>query len=79
MDNLKNIIEDLKVIRTKTKTKVSDEILFEQAVDIYISQEIGKQKNMQGNKQPFLPPNKNVSYSLATEKQKDERGKRKDG
>jgi len=73
MDNLSEIIEALKNIRGETKTKVSDEILFEQAVKIYISDKIGKQQserfNMQGNKLSILPPSKNTKPSPATQKQ----------
>lgn len=75
MDKLKETKEALKVIRGETKTKVSDEILFEQAVKIYISDKIGKQQserfNMQGNKLSILPPSKNTKPSPATKKQID--------
>ena len=68
MNDLKEIIEALKQTRTETKTKVEDSILWESAIKIYISQEIGKQRKsetMQGTRpKPFSP-----ASNLATKKQ----------
>lgn len=44
MKKLKEIIEELKEIRTETKTKVSDEILFENAVKLFISKKISEDR-----------------------------------
>ena len=55
---LTSIIEILKLVRTNTKTKVTDEVLFENAVKIYISQEIGKQRKFEtrGISKPTFSP-----------------------
>ena len=47
-DKFTKIIEDMKEARTETRTKVSDEVLFQMATDVYISEFI--QTNRQGNK-----------------------------
>lgn len=49
-EKFNQIIEDMKEVRTQTKTKVSDEILFQMATDIYISEYI--QTNKQGGNSP---------------------------
>jgi len=48
MENLKRIIQELKQIRTEERLKINDEILFEQAIDIFISRSI---QNHKENKQ----------------------------
>lgn len=59
---LKTFIQDLKQLRTEEKLKISDEILFENAIKLHISDNINKQ----GKKFPTLEKNSN---SLATPKQ----------
>ena len=65
MNDLKDIIEALKITRTETKSKVDDSILWESAIKIYISQEIGKQKA----KSETFEGGKTPSSNLATQKQ----------
>jgi hypothetical protein len=71
MIKLKEIINELKEIRTETKTKVSDELIFENAVKIYISNSINeskKQKNFEVmTKENIANENK---IQLATDSQK---------
>lgn len=62
MKNLQEIIQALKQIRTDTTTKVSDELVWESAVKIFISNKIQQGKQPQ---KPFSNSN------LATKKQID--------
>jgi len=59
MDKLKKIIEELNSIREESSLRISDEVLFEQAIKIYISNNINDSHN---NKERI-----NIS---ATDKQK---------
>lgn len=45
MEEIKEILEKLKLIRTETKLKVTDTALFEQGIDIFLSKQIGKQQD----------------------------------
>ena len=65
MKNLKEIIETLKIIRTDTKTKVSDEVLFENAVKLFISKKISEQRKESRLDNEFPP-----SEQPPTDKQK---------
>lgn len=58
MEELKKIVIKLKEIRKEQFTNLSDECLFENAVKIFISREIGKQKEQSKS-------------DLASQKQKD--------
>lgn len=49
MKNLDTIINELKNIRTITKTKVSDEVLFENAIKLFISNNINESQNKRRN------------------------------
>jgi hypothetical protein len=51
-ESLDKIIEELKEIRTITRTKVSDEILFEQAVKLFISDKIQNNQKKKGDNKP---------------------------
>lgn len=50
-ENLIKILTDLKEVRTKTLTKVSDDTLFDTAIRVYNSESISN--NRQGNKPIF--------------------------
>lgn len=57
------VIEDLKEVRTETKSKVSDEVLFDCSIRIYNSEKI--ESNRQGNK-PFDKSGVNESIPVFT-------------
>ena len=57
MIKLKELIEQLKIIRTETKTKVSDEVLFDNAIKIYISNRINESKSISNENKSI--PNEN--------------------
>lgn len=66
LEKLKEIIEELKKIRNETKIKLSDNVLFENAVKIYNTQYI-----QNSNKIPFKnKPDENIEEP-ATDKQKN--------
>jgi len=44
MEEIKEILEKLKLIRTETKLKITDTAIFEQGIDIFLRQ-IGKQQD----------------------------------
>ncbi|HEY0090249.1 MAG TPA: hypothetical protein VGB37_15480 [Candidatus Lokiarchaeia archaeon] len=46
METLKKIIEELKIVRKESLSSLSDDVLFENAVKVYISREIAKQKEV---------------------------------
>lgn len=45
MEELKNLINELKKVREETNLSIQDTVLFENAVDIYISSLISNSKN----------------------------------
>jgi len=45
MEEIKEILEKLKLIRTETKLKITDTAIFEQGIDIFLSRQIGKQQD----------------------------------
>lgn len=66
MEELKNIINKLKEIRTETQSKVSDEMVWDTGVRIYNSQQNLKSKQGSEKTLPSQPPNQ----ILASDKQK---------
>jgi len=66
MEELKNIINKLKEIRTETQSKVSDEIVWDTGVRIYNSQQNLKSKQGSEKTSPIQP----LSQILASDKQK---------
>jgi len=62
-EKLINILNDLKEVRTETKSKVSDEVLFQQGVDIYISEKINESYQKKQNS-PATQSQKNLMTSL---------------
>jgi len=67
MEELKDIIIQMKKIRTETTTKVSDELLWDTAVRVFNSKQNLKQRQGGNNKTLITP---NSSYPLASDKQK---------
>lgn len=68
METIKNIIEILKQVRTETKSKVSDEIIFDNACKIYISNRINESRKNNENKEREIANEKEIQ--LATDSQK---------
>lgn len=66
MEELKNIINKLKEIRTETQSKVSDEMVWDTGVRIYNSQQNLKSKQGSEKTSPSQTPNQ----TLASDKQK---------
>lgn len=70
-----NIINDLKLVKKETEITVRDEIIFQEAIKIHLTNEIGNQKKAYPYKKPEYKPDKtNISpYTKkeqpATEKQ----------
>ena len=54
-DKFTKIIEDMKEARTETRTKVSDEVLFQMATDVYISEFIQTNKGKSTSSIPISP------------------------
>jgi hypothetical protein len=49
-EKLINIIENLKEVRTETKSKVSDEVLFDAGCRIYTSEQISHRQDTKGSR-----------------------------